>query len=321
MILVLCGLPGAGKTWWARRLQAWLPSQHQGSMVRHLEVDAIEAGLDDKHDPLEAWRRARGLALGQAEAMLEERKGRDEDGRLVLLLDDNMYYVSMRRVAYQLAARQGVGYGCVHVATPMEVALQRNAARPPANRVAEATIQRMATKLEAPDPTARTWEANVVVVVDSEEEEATLQRIKAMMEHAWTTPAVVHAPSEEEEAAKEEDRRRTQESELHATELALRKIIGTAMQQLAKISDSTVPLSGLAKTLGAAFSQAKAGIMDDVREGALPPVGPRLPPPAQAEATRVLTERLFAVVRESGGLEEEEGLATLEEETLASVFK
>lgn len=340
MILVLCGLPGAGKSHWARRLQSFAPSsssRKEGEdevRVRHVEFDAVEAGLlreaskndDDDDDSLNIWHRARLRALEQAEGILrEEAPERAASRRLVLVLDDNMYYASMRREAYQLAARHGVGYGCVHVATPLEVALAQNKARPPGQAVSEEVIRRMHTKLQVPDPATRSWEANTVTIGnvkisekrEDKNETEMLRKIWGVIERGWATPAIVQTPSTEEEAAKEEDRRRTRESELHATELMLRKIIGVAMQ-LATAGGGV--LGEKVSGLGARFSAAKAVMMRDAGEGS----GVLLSRTQgldgeQAEARNVLVGRLFGVLREKGREEEAAALVELERQTLAKL--
>ena len=297
--------------------------------MRHVEFDAVEAGLlretsgnYDDDSFLDIWHRARTRALEQAEDILRE-EAAAQRRRLVLVLDDNMYYASMRREAYQLAARHGVGYGCVHVATPLDVALAQNKARPAGQAVSEEVIRRMHTKLQVPDPATRSWEANTVTIGEmttsqtQDEEAETLRRIWGVIERGWVTPAVVQTSSAEEEAAKEEDRQRTRESMLHATELTLRKIIGVAMQ-LATAGGGV--LGEKASGLGRRFSAAKAVVMRDVGEGSdvLLPLT-QISGGAQAEARNVLVGRLFRGLGEKEREEEAVALVELEKQTLANL--
>lgn len=343
MILVMCGLPGAGKSHWARRLQASAASSRNqvqaeagccDDEVRHVEFDAVEAGLfreagDDGNlnDPLDTWHRARVKASEEAEAILleaateEPAESPKRRRRLALVLDDNMYYASMRREAYQLAARCGAGYGCVHVATPLDVALARNKARPPGQAVTEEVIRRMHTKLQVPDPAIRSWEANAVTILNAtetrDEEAETLRKIWAVIECGWATPAIVPAPSAEEEVAKDADRRRTRENELHATELTLRKIIGMAML-VARGGEGA--LSESVSSLGPRFSAAKAVVMKAVGTGSVPHLL-TLAGEDQAEATKMLLGKLFEALRAAGREEEAAALIELEQQTLARLGK
>lgn len=170
---------------------------------------------------------------------------------------------SMRREAYKLAAAHGAGYACLWVDAPLEAALARNADRPAGERVEETTVRRMAERLEPPDPTVHSWEGRFMVRVDAaaEAEPASVKaEVLACVEEAWRAPGMrlidrvvlllfaqlktrgfdvdcsiscVHIHSctatipraealspEELEAA----RRKTRDSTLHATDLALRKV-------------------------------------------------------------------------------------------------
>ena len=47
----------------------------------------------------------------------------------IVIVDDIMYYRSMRREVYTIAREQSYGFVTLYVSVPVEVALQRNAAR------------------------------------------------------------------------------------------------------------------------------------------------------------------------------------------------
>jgi GTPase SAR1 family protein len=129
IVVVLCGLPGAGKTTLARQLQAWLEQDEEGTQgqgggvvrvcmrdrvgvtrpthlgsnqsiqaVHYVGFDAIEASLlrsSTNNDgagaswSLEAWHAARHAALQQAEEHLRRATAGQ---RVAVVLDDNMYY-------------------------------------------------------------------------------------------------------------------------------------------------------------------------------------------------------------------------------------
>lgn len=333
MILVMCGLPGAGKSYWASRLHASAISRKEDEAgfddeVRYVEFDAVEAGLlreasgNDNSDPLDIWHNARVMALEQAQSILREEVA-ERRRRVVVVLDDNMYYASMRREAYQLAARHGVGYGCMHVATPLDVALAQNKARPAGRSVTEEVIRRMHTKLQVPDPNTRSWEANTVTIgnisaLETQDDEAeTLRKFWTVIERGYETPAtIVQISSAAEEAAKEEARQQTRDSLLHATELMLREIVGTAMQ-LATAGDGV--FNGKPSSFGPRFSAAKAAVMKDVGKGSVQSFVQDLDG-KQAEAKSMLVGRLFMAMREKGREEEAAALLELERQTLAKLL-
>ena len=145
---------------------------------------------------------------------------------MVVILDDNMYYRryaifnpgydtvndttqpldglpynsiarqtnSMRREAYKLAAAHGAGYACLWVDAPLEAALARNADRPADERVEEATVRRMAERLEPPDPAVHSWEGRFMVRVDAAMEAEPAAAVKAAVlacvAEAWRAPGM-----------------------------------------------------------------------------------------------------------------------------------
>jgi len=179
----------------------------------------------------------------------------------------------------------------------------------------------MHTKLQVPDLTIRSWEANTVTIgeatrLETQDDEAEmLRKIWAVIERGLATPAIVQIPSAEEEAAKEEDQERTRESVLHATELRLRKIIGTAMQ-LARAGRGVVIEHSFG--LGPRFSAAKAVVMRDVGGGSMLSLAQNSDG-KQAEVRGVLVGKLFKAMREGGREEEAAALIELEKLTLAKV--
>lgn len=345
MILVFCGIPGAGKTQLAGRLQSWLQQQQQQQkdttinpppLIKYIDFDAIEAslpheqgekgnskdadadaGAEGADSSIKRWHQARTLALAEAENVLVTEREKLEAGgpshRVLVILDDNMYYTSMRREAYKIAARHEVGYGCIYVDVPLEVALRRNQAR--ARVISEETIERMHTKMEPPEPSVHTWEANSLRLDNTDKNEeadstSILRQIMTVVERGWASPSVVAQQelSEEEKAAKEESRRQTRENQLHATDLCLRKIVRTIMRlaSTAKAGDDDIGFGAAvvatAASLGPKLRQAKAQLMKEIsttdeNADALA-VNPLLSQREQGNAAQALTKRLFALLRE-----------------------
>jgi len=148
MVLVLCGLPGSGKTTLARQLTRDTTTQpvHQQTTattpccieVRHLcfdDVFVLEAG-DQQLQQDEAavmWRQARQQSLAAVERLVEESMRSkccnqrmralsqltygplgppltsaqvDNGRRRLVVVDDNMYYRSMRHQCYEIAKKR-----------------------------------------------------------------------------------------------------------------------------------------------------------------------------------------------------------------------
>ncbi|XP_025094466.1 L-seryl-tRNA(Sec) kinase-like isoform X2 [Pomacea canaliculata] len=75
----------------------------------------------------------------------------------LLLIDDNLYYSSMRYDYFKLSRKYNQGLCILHLFCELEMALNRNAARS-VGRVEEAVIRAMGERFEPPDSGKRTWE-------------------------------------------------------------------------------------------------------------------------------------------------------------------
>ncbi|XP_010624889.1 L-seryl-tRNA(Sec) kinase, partial [Fukomys damarensis] len=80
---------------------------------------------------------------------------------LVLVLDDNFYYQSMRYEVYQLARKYSLGFCQIFLDSPLETCLQRNGQRPQA--VPTEIICLMERKIERPNPEKNAWEHNSLI--------------------------------------------------------------------------------------------------------------------------------------------------------------
>lgn len=125
MVLVLCGLPGAGKTTLARRLARASATRdgEQPVEVHHISFDdayfcdgivaasgeVVAVAVDFEAD---RWRRSRALALLEVERRIDESRQTNNTGgacasrRQLIVVDDNMYYRSMRHQCYLLAKKR-----------------------------------------------------------------------------------------------------------------------------------------------------------------------------------------------------------------------
>ena len=118
IVLLLCGLPGAGKS----RLVASLPST-----AIPIEYDQVQDDLL-LDNSLEAWRTSRHVALEQLSQHLSS-------SSQLIVLDDNFYWRSMRKQVYQTCQQYLIQQqhpspiiylGIVWLDTPLDTCLQRN---------------------------------------------------------------------------------------------------------------------------------------------------------------------------------------------------
>tara|TARA_B110001452_G_scaffold142075_1_gene118143 strand:+ start:81 stop:1238 length:1158 start_codon:yes stop_codon:yes gene_type:complete len=309
-LLLFCGLPGAGKTWLAcrllsegpRELLARLQEEQRGVRavrVWHVCFDTVLEALQAQRgvtafDPV-LWRESRELVLQAVRAFSAARQAQTTEGTPqlelpcavrseafgdetagclhVLVLDDNMQYRSMRRTYYRLARDARIAVCTLGLPISLELALTRNAERPPATRVDEATMRHMAEVLQWPEPGRFAWERDWLRLAEPQppllEEEPT-QEQKPEEEpgagagagaHEQPPPwkdlaaalvdSVPSGPDEAERLAQSHEAAasaaQTAASATHQLDLRLRQTAGRHMQQL-----KTVPAerrSSLAKAL------------------------------------------------------------------------
>lgn len=230
VLCVLCGLPGSGKSTLSRDLCA-SASTGPGSTwdVVHVEFDALEAGLEDVADgsgidsegSTAAWHEARRAAWERARAAVEPSTSASR--RVLVVLDDNMHYRSMRKPFLQLAREQSLGYVEVHLSTSKEEASRNNACRQGQARVPQHVIDRMAIRLEGPTKGARHVEL------------ASPANAAAGLAEVWNAVELAAAHPEEdckglaeqEAAAARLARVETRSSQSHQLELQMRKAVGS----------------------------------------------------------------------------------------------
>ncbi len=80
------------------------------------------------------------------------------DGPVVIFVDDNFYYGSMRYEYFQLAKKFETGYCQLHIEATIEECLIRNRSRDEADRVPDEVIEQMAKKFEPAKPFENSWE-------------------------------------------------------------------------------------------------------------------------------------------------------------------
>eukprot|EP00700_Malawimonas_jakobiformis_P001976 EC722930.1.p1 GENE.EC722930.1~~EC722930.1.p1 ORF type:complete len:171 (+),score=10.01 EC722930.1:76-588(+) len=154
-VIVLFGIPGSGKSHWRMLIKK---GPHLSSFLRE-NVDVREIVFDDFEDAMlggcftqEAWHQARELALQKLNELLAS-AAQQQSGCTVILVEDVLYLRSMRREVYRIARDAGVAYLQLHVDTPVDCAIQRNAHRE--RRVPEESLRRAAAGFE---PATSEWQ-------------------------------------------------------------------------------------------------------------------------------------------------------------------
>ena len=191
---------------------------------------------------------------------------------MIFLVDDNMYYASMRFEVHQLARQYSAGFAVVAMDCPVAVAAARNAARPPQQRVPRAVIERMAARIELPNPEKRPWErwSNIL---DCEHVPAVdhLQSVWRLVASALQHPTVPVVPEDLEAAAAA--RAATAKSVVHTFDVMSRKHLQRLLEGL-KASGAAKKVVG---STAAVLNKSRRAIVDRIRAGeeALPDIEER----------------------------------------------
>lgn len=207
-LLVLIGLPGAGKSYFCKYLQHCATSEID---ITHVSFDQIENEIGRNT--------YKGLRINIQDRIVTLLQNKTKDkAKSIVLIDDNMYYRSMRRSYYNLAKQFGIGYCQIYVVCSVDIAMERNNSR--SDKVPQEVIQVMATKLEPPGD--NNWEKySCKLYSDREYSEKDLTQIWDTIQLAMKNPVQAEEPLPIIEQPA---------SFIHEIDLLLRKIIGQKLR-------------------------------------------------------------------------------------------
>ncbi|XP_021955899.1 L-seryl-tRNA(Sec) kinase [Folsomia candida] len=136
---------------------------------------------------------------------------------ILLLVDDNHYYSSMRADLFALSKRHTLGFCTFHLTTPVAICLARNSSRRDEERVPDSTIFEMEHKLEPP----RSNEP-FSLEINTDDVSGILDLVRDAIRH----------PVLNEENGKEVERRICHRNEVHQADKILRKWVASEVQRL-----------------------------------------------------------------------------------------
>eukprot|EP01122_Echinamoeba_exundans_P005238 TRINITY_DN15402_c0_g1_i1.p1 TRINITY_DN15402_c0_g1~~TRINITY_DN15402_c0_g1_i1.p1 ORF type:complete len:313 (-),score=36.88 TRINITY_DN15402_c0_g1_i1:63-974(-) len=258
-IIVLIGFPGSGKSHLAKNICAQATSKCNlpPQSIKLIQYDEIfnnitqENGLDAFDAIL--WHKSRVKALAEASSFVSTAANVSSEEPVLLIIDDNMFYRSMRLPFYKLARKHQIGYIQLYLDIPIDICIKRDAQR--SEQVLESTILRMQERLETPDASKHEWESNSLSLdvqeLESHTTEALLGRIFTSFAHL--PPPLCDAASDEME--RQNSRERNVKSFGHQLDLQLRKIVSQALS-----SDLS---QAIKKRLGPQIHKVKQQFLDD----------------------------------------------------------
>ncbi|XP_064789359.1 L-seryl-tRNA(Sec) kinase-like isoform X1 [Oncorhynchus masou masou] len=183
---------------------------------------------------------------------------------LVILLDDNFYYPSMRYEVYQLARKHSVGFCQVYVHCPVESCVKRNQLRP--QPLPSDVIVEMAKRMEPPNPQRNPWEQNSVTL-DSEHH-FTMEYIQRLVKVISTALENPLSPVQDNAEQKEADRQSCVSSVVHQADRACRRLVSQAMQEA---REHQLPPERM-RSLAADLNESKTMFLQDLRRQVLQPL-------------------------------------------------
>ncbi|KAK4471962.1 hypothetical protein MN116_005341 [Schistosoma mekongi] len=240
LLATIVGLPGSGKSTLCERLYNLKTNECQ---VVWIEYDRfIRLQLFSPKSDNSDWKDWRHAIIGCLEKLLALWKGIDftrdlnekekviwlkaniysavDAKDIIVLLDDNFYYCSMRRSLYNLARKYSCSYASVVCKCSVDICFLRNCTR--SNPVPEDTIRNMETKFEWPDPINNLWEKHIFTFNLSQEDVSNSANLLTSLKLLLNHPIVNESSVNDEERNK--DRLINLDSLLHNADVHLRKV-------------------------------------------------------------------------------------------------
>ncbi|XP_021378688.1 L-seryl-tRNA(Sec) kinase-like isoform X3 [Mizuhopecten yessoensis] len=195
------------------------------SLVRGLLSNIQLKNMDKPIDDDALWERFCDVIQTQEDSFTET-KG-DKSRSYVVVIDDNMYYRSMRYKYFQLARKYEQGFCQVHLQCTKEIAKERNNKRN-VRRVPDEVIATMATKMEVPDSSVSPWEKHFITLKCSTNYQSQLGNLDRLVQSAMSDPprSVL-----EDTEGREESQQICSVNQLHQADQILRKLVGSRIKR------------------------------------------------------------------------------------------
>lgn len=284
-IVCVMGIPAAGKTTFCNALKNMLAAEkHHPFVLCHICYDklfsfekqqemvrntTLKMSRDWLVDLVEILLGKNGENASEDLKRMKQRVLEDNDltekcaaaNSTVFVVDDNLYYRSMRYKYIQLARKYETGFGSIFLDCELDVALRRNAERE--EPVPKDAMLTMASKMEEPVPSKNSWEEHSITIRSKDAgDEATLDDSLKFIAGVLKNPL---REVDDDSAQKELAKSITSSNLLHQADIVLRKLVGEKIrQQLEKKNESREIREYCQK-----LRDARASVVEDLKAGRL----------------------------------------------------
>jgi len=200
----------------------------------------------------------------------------DNHKNVLIIIDDNNYYHSMRNEFYQVAKHSEVGFCILYCKSSIKTSRRRNSQRPQHCQVPDQVIVEMSVKLEEPNPMENScdefcFQIPELVTLDSSPQHplsndgfygSIIPMVVSILEHSLKTPLSLEPYlNRTDEILKE--RKICSENAVHQADLILRKWIHT---ELTLASFNTKNRKDL-KSLSSELNRKKSAVVEGLKSG------------------------------------------------------
>lgn len=140
LLVILCGLPSSGKSWFAKSLADNLSSQINFMNIEIIDMDKVRTQL------FESEFLSENESFVRETALLETRKYLELNS--IVIVDDINYFNSMRQEFRQIALELHKHFLILYISTPLKVCLEWNDTRK--NRIDKKIISNIGEKFDVP---------------------------------------------------------------------------------------------------------------------------------------------------------------------------